>query len=248
MTTTTIETTQTIQLAIRATPEQVWHALTDGSVTPAYYVGFEAHFDLTPGADYRYTAGGGDMITGTVLEVEPALAADDDVQRPLGPGGRRAPRVHRDLPRRRAVHAHGGRHPPDLPARGAAGDRHGAAPHGGLGHDPVGPQDPAGDRLSPGGTDPRPVGGTGRGLGRPRSHRSRRSASDCSHHGVPRSPRATLARWTRSRASRSARGSSARRAAPTARRALISSWRSTAETSGGRSGSVARHRRPPMIT
>lgn len=59
-----------IQIAIKATPEQVWHALTDGSLTPAYYIGFEAHYDLAPGADYRYTAGGGDMITGTVLEVE----------------------------------------------------------------------------------------------------------------------------------------------------------------------------------
>ena len=28
-------TTQKIQLAIKATPEQVWNALTDGSVTPA---------------------------------------------------------------------------------------------------------------------------------------------------------------------------------------------------------------------
>jgi uncharacterized protein YndB with AHSA1/START domain len=66
-----MSTTQTIALAVKASPEQVWHALTDGAVTPAYYVGFEAHFDLEPGAAYRYTAGGGDMITGTVLEVEP---------------------------------------------------------------------------------------------------------------------------------------------------------------------------------
>lgn len=64
-------TTQKIQLAVRATPEQVWNALTDGAVTPAYYVGFEAHYDdLTPGAAYSYTAGGGDMITGRILEVE----------------------------------------------------------------------------------------------------------------------------------------------------------------------------------
>lgn len=39
-------------------------------MTPQYYVGFQAHFDLTPGAAYRYTAGGGDVITGTVLAVE----------------------------------------------------------------------------------------------------------------------------------------------------------------------------------
>lgn len=69
---TRTETTQTIQLAIRATPEQVWEALTDGSITPAYYLGFEASYgDLAPAASYSYTAGGGDMITGTILEVEP---------------------------------------------------------------------------------------------------------------------------------------------------------------------------------
>ena len=43
-------TTQRIQLAIRATPEEVWRALTDGAVTPAYYVGFAAEYDLTVGA------------------------------------------------------------------------------------------------------------------------------------------------------------------------------------------------------
>ena len=64
-------TFQRIQLAIRATPDQVWHALTDGSVTPAYYVGFRAEFDLTPGGTYRYTSGGGEVINGTVVEVEP---------------------------------------------------------------------------------------------------------------------------------------------------------------------------------
>ncbi len=64
-------TVQRIQLAIRATPDEVWRALTDGTVTPAYYVGFTADFDLAPGAVYRYTAGGGDVITGTVVDVEP---------------------------------------------------------------------------------------------------------------------------------------------------------------------------------
>ena len=63
--------TQKLQLAIRATPDQVWRALTDGEITPGYYVGFRAEYDLTPGAGYRYTAGGGDVITGTVLAVEP---------------------------------------------------------------------------------------------------------------------------------------------------------------------------------
>lgn len=64
-------TTQKIQLAIKASPEQIWTALTDGELTPAYYIGFRADYDLTVGGAYRYTAGGGDVITGTVLEVEP---------------------------------------------------------------------------------------------------------------------------------------------------------------------------------
>jgi uncharacterized protein YndB with AHSA1/START domain len=62
--------TITIHQAIKGDPDQIWEALVDGSITPAYYVGFEAHFDLTPGAPYRYTAGGGDMITGSVVAVD----------------------------------------------------------------------------------------------------------------------------------------------------------------------------------
>ena len=64
-------TTQRIQLAIKATPEQVWDALTNGTITPAYYIGFEADFDLEAGKPYRYTAGGNEVITGSVLAVEP---------------------------------------------------------------------------------------------------------------------------------------------------------------------------------
>ncbi len=67
----TTEKIQKIQIAIKATPEQVWTALTDGNVTPAYYIGFRAEFDLTAGADYRYTAGGGDVIAGRVVAVDP---------------------------------------------------------------------------------------------------------------------------------------------------------------------------------
>jgi uncharacterized protein YndB with AHSA1/START domain len=62
--------TITIHQAIKGDADTIWRALVDGSVTPAYYVGFAADFDLTPGTAYRYTAGGGDMITGTVVEVE----------------------------------------------------------------------------------------------------------------------------------------------------------------------------------
>lgn len=65
-------TTLTVQVAVKATPDQVWDALTDGAVTPAYYLGFEADYgDLAAGSAYAYTAGGGDVITGSILESEP---------------------------------------------------------------------------------------------------------------------------------------------------------------------------------
>lgn len=60
----------TTTLAVRAPAEAVWSALLDGDTSPAYYLGFRAEIDPTPGADYRYTAGGGEMIAGTVLEAE----------------------------------------------------------------------------------------------------------------------------------------------------------------------------------
>jgi uncharacterized protein YndB with AHSA1/START domain len=75
-TTSTSTSTETafepvISLAIRAEADDVWNALTDGAVTPAYYYGFSAEFPAIAGEPYRYTAGGADMITGTVLAIEP---------------------------------------------------------------------------------------------------------------------------------------------------------------------------------
>lgn len=64
-------TTQKIQIVIRADAQQVFDALTDGRQTQAYCYGFEAEFDLAAGRSYRYVAGGADVITGTVLAVEP---------------------------------------------------------------------------------------------------------------------------------------------------------------------------------
>ncbi|RII17934.1 hypothetical protein DSC45_13600 [Streptomyces sp. YIM 130001] len=80
---------------------------------------------------------------------------------------------------------------------------------------------------------------------RPRCQRSRRSAMDCSHHGVPRSPRATFALCTRLRARSSAAVSPSFTAAPTARRAAMRPERRRAAVFAGISGSVARQRRPP---
>jgi uncharacterized protein YndB with AHSA1/START domain len=63
--------TQHLQIAVKASRDQVWDALVDGDTTPAYYFGFRAEYDLTSGAPYRYTAGGGEVIFGKVLSVDP---------------------------------------------------------------------------------------------------------------------------------------------------------------------------------
>ncbi len=63
---------QKIQLAIKASPDEIWEVLTDGEITPSYYMGFTADFNLEPGAGYAYTANGSEVITGEVLSVEQA--------------------------------------------------------------------------------------------------------------------------------------------------------------------------------
>lgn len=65
----TTETAVSVELAIRADAAAVWRALVDGAITPAYYYGFAAEFPAASGAPYRYTAGGADMITGTVTSL-----------------------------------------------------------------------------------------------------------------------------------------------------------------------------------
>ena len=75
----------------------------------------------------------------------------------------------------------------------------------------------------------------------------RPSGEGRSHHGSPRSPRATLASCTLSRASRSCCGSLVRRAEPTARRASINSFTSSWRSGSGMAGSVARQRRPDTM-
>lgn len=60
--------TQKIQVAIRASRAEVWRALVDPTVSPAYYYGFEAHYDLLPGSSYSYTSDGREVISGVLLE------------------------------------------------------------------------------------------------------------------------------------------------------------------------------------
>lgn len=64
-------TTQKIQLAIKASPETVWNALVSPEVSPAYYYGFQARIDPTPGTDYSYVSEGREVIAGRVLDAAP---------------------------------------------------------------------------------------------------------------------------------------------------------------------------------
>ncbi|WP_322411253.1 SRPBCC domain-containing protein [Microbacterium invictum] len=61
--------TQKIQLAINAPAADVWRALTDPAISPAYYYGFEAHIPAVAGAAYSYLMDGHEVITGTVTDV-----------------------------------------------------------------------------------------------------------------------------------------------------------------------------------
>jgi uncharacterized protein YndB with AHSA1/START domain len=58
---------------IRATPEQVWQALTDPALTTRYYFGGAMQSDWRAGSEYRLTSpdGAGVQFEGTVLEAEP---------------------------------------------------------------------------------------------------------------------------------------------------------------------------------
>jgi uncharacterized protein YndB with AHSA1/START domain/DNA-binding transcriptional ArsR family regulator len=65
------------QIFIQTTAAQLWQALTDGAITPAYYMGTKVESDWQPGSTYRYldtsggiVQGGGTMLQGKVLEVE----------------------------------------------------------------------------------------------------------------------------------------------------------------------------------
>jgi uncharacterized protein YndB with AHSA1/START domain/DNA-binding transcriptional ArsR family regulator len=60
------------EIYIRATPERVWQAITDGSLTAQYYFGTSVASTWKQGAPYQYkTPDGGDMIRGEILEIDP---------------------------------------------------------------------------------------------------------------------------------------------------------------------------------
>jgi uncharacterized protein YndB with AHSA1/START domain len=74
MPTASATTTKTVSVAFMADAVAVLAALTDGAQSPAYYYGFAIDSTFEPSADYSYTAGGMEMISGTITEVEPGTS------------------------------------------------------------------------------------------------------------------------------------------------------------------------------
>jgi uncharacterized protein YndB with AHSA1/START domain len=65
-------TTQVYQVFIKATPEQIWEAITSPEFTQKYFYETRAEYDLRPGGTFRSLASGSDdvMVDGEVLEVD----------------------------------------------------------------------------------------------------------------------------------------------------------------------------------
>lgn len=80
------------EVYIRTTPERLWQAITDGTITAQYYFGSRVESSWTPGAAYRYpNPSGGLLVEGEVLEVDPPRRLVTTF-RPLWlPGGENAP-------------------------------------------------------------------------------------------------------------------------------------------------------------
>jgi uncharacterized protein YndB with AHSA1/START domain len=73
MTTMTEQATQVYSVFIRATPEQVWDAITKPEFTTRYFHGTRIESTFEPGAPYLSLAGDGDqtLVDGEVLESDP---------------------------------------------------------------------------------------------------------------------------------------------------------------------------------
>jgi uncharacterized protein YndB with AHSA1/START domain len=66
-------TVQVYQVFIKASPEQIWDAITRPEWTERYFHGVRSDFDLRPGGRYRQTMGDSDRLAtqGEVLEADP---------------------------------------------------------------------------------------------------------------------------------------------------------------------------------
>lgn len=65
-------TTHLYEVYIKTTPEPLWQALTDGSMTVQYYFGTRVEGITDVGGTYKYVGEGDfNLLSGTVLEVDP---------------------------------------------------------------------------------------------------------------------------------------------------------------------------------
>ena len=73
MTTMTEQATQVYSVFIRATPEQVWDAITKPEFTTRYFHGTRIESTFEPGAPYLSLAGDSDqtLVDGEILESDP---------------------------------------------------------------------------------------------------------------------------------------------------------------------------------
>jgi uncharacterized protein YndB with AHSA1/START domain/DNA-binding transcriptional ArsR family regulator len=77
------------QIYIRATPAEVWRAITESEFTLQYYYGSTVESEWRAGATYRYAIAGNDAILGEIVEADPPRRLvqtfdarwDDDVAR-----------------------------------------------------------------------------------------------------------------------------------------------------------------------
>jgi uncharacterized protein YndB with AHSA1/START domain len=69
MTTLTAQTTQVYQVFIKASPEEIWEAITTPSFTQKYFFG--SHITVTPESFTGLDGEGNDLVLGAVSEYEP---------------------------------------------------------------------------------------------------------------------------------------------------------------------------------
>ncbi|HEY7149172.1 MAG TPA: SRPBCC family protein [Gaiellaceae bacterium] len=71
MTTMTEQATQVYAVFIRATPEQVWDAITKPEFTTKYFHGTRIDSTFEPGTPYLSVAGSDTVVDGEILESDP---------------------------------------------------------------------------------------------------------------------------------------------------------------------------------
>jgi uncharacterized protein YndB with AHSA1/START domain len=65
------ETTQVYQVLIKATPEQVWDAVTRSEFTRRYFYGCDVGTTLEPGSPHHYVRDGEVLVEAEVVEADP---------------------------------------------------------------------------------------------------------------------------------------------------------------------------------